>query len=320
MAVYAIGDLQGCYSELQQLLEYIAFDPDQDCLWFAGDLVNRGPDSLTTLRFVKGLGKTAITVLGNHDLHLLALSQGNLKHKANDQTLEPILAAEDRNELLEWLRQRPLMHHDSILGYTIIHAGLPPQWDIDTALKRAGEVETELQGEGYNHFCTHMYGNSPGCWSEQLEGMDRLRFITNCFTRLRYCTVRGELALKEKGPPGSQRYGCLPWFEVPGRASSSARILFGHWSTLGFHQARNTWALDSGCLWGGKLTALKLSATKPPKVIQIQCRGYRVKKNAPEAAGSYGNIISVFLYSRSYPRAHQGRLKWLTSVSLSPVS
>ena len=279
MAVYAIGDVQGCYNELQKLLETIRFDPGKDCLWFAGDLVNRGPDSLATLRFVKGLGGAAVTVLGNHDLHLLALSQGNLKHKASDQTLAPILNAEDRDELLEWLRRTPLMHHDRALDYAVIHAGLPPQWDIDTALKRAQEVEAALRGEGYSYFCTHMYGNEPSSWSERLEGMDRLRFITNCFTRLRYCTLKGDLALKEKGPPGSQRYGCLPWYEVPGRASESARILFGHWSTLGFSQARNTWALDSGCLWGGKLTALKLSKTEAAEVIQVKCKGYRAKKN-----------------------------------------
>ncbi len=278
MAVYAIGDVQGCYNELQKLLETIDFKPGKDRLWFAGDLVNRGPDSLATLRFVKGLGDTAITVLGNHDLHLLALSQGNLRHKTSDQTLEPILSAKDRDELLLWLRTRPLMHQDRKLDFSIIHAGLPPQWDIDTALRLAREVEAVLRGGGYSYFCSHMYGNEPRLWSDRLEGMDRLRFITNCFTRLRYCTMRGELALREKGPPGSQRYGCLPWYEMPGRASDSARILFGHWSTLGFRQARNTWALDSGCLWGGKLTALKLSKKKPPKLVQIKCKGHREKK------------------------------------------
>lgn len=278
MAVYAIGDVQGCYTDLQKLLETIAFNPGKDRLWFAGDLVNRGPDSLATLRFVKSLGKAAVTVLGNHDLHLLALSQGNLKHKSNDLTLEPVLQAKDRVELLNWLRQQPLMHFDRKLDYALIHAGLPPQWDIDTALERAREVETVLRGEGYGYFVTHMYGNEPKYWSEQLQGMDRLRFITNCFTRLRYCTSRGDLALKEKGPPGSQRNGCVPWFEIPGRASDSARILFGHWSTLGFHHARNTWALDSGCLWGGKLTALKLQMNRQPKVIQVPCKGHRLKK------------------------------------------
>ena len=278
MAVYAIGDVQGCYNELQKLLEQIAFNPGKDQLWFSGDLVNRGPDSLATLRFVRSLGNAAVTVLGNHDLHLLALSEGNMKHWANDRSLEPVLNAKYRDDLLMWLRYRPLMHHDSKLDYSIIHAGLPPQWDIDTALMRAREVETVLRGVGYSYFCTHMYGNEPSYWSEQLKGMDRLRFITNCFTRLRYCTVQGDLALKEKGPPGSQRDGYLPWYEVPGRASDADRILFGHWSTLGYHQSRNTWALDSGCLWGGKLTALKLSKAKPVKTIQVKCKGYRAKK------------------------------------------
>ncbi|MCB1761753.1 MAG: symmetrical bis(5'-nucleosyl)-tetraphosphatase [Gammaproteobacteria bacterium] len=280
MAVYAIGDVQGCYNELQKLLDKIEFNPANDRLWFAGDLVNRGPDSLTTLRFVKGLGKTAITVLGNHDLHLLALSQGNFKHRSKDQTLAPILAAKDRDELLDWLRRCPLMHHDKKLGFALIHAGLPPQWDLNTALKRAGEVEKVLRGDGYNYYCTHLYGNNPGHWSEALQGMDRLRFITNCFTRLRYCTIGGEVALGEKGPPGSQSAGYLPWFAVPGRASLATRIIFGHWSTLGFHQAENTWALDSGCLWGGKLTALKLSSSKPPKAIQVSCPGYQIKQGA----------------------------------------
>ena len=170
------------------------------------------------------------------------------------------------------------MHFDRKLDFAVIHAGLPPQWDLNTALARANEVETALRGENYKYFFAHMYGNEPSYWTDRLQGMDRLRFITNCFTRLRYCTVTGNLALKEKGPPGSQREGCLPWFEVPDRASDSTRILFGHWSTLGFHQANNTWALDSGCLWGGKLTALQLKKSKPPKVVQVNCKGYRAKK------------------------------------------
>jgi len=277
MAVYAIGDVQGCYRDLQNLLETISFNPRKDRLWFAGDLVNRGPDSLTTLRFVKGLGETAITVLGNHDLHLLALSRGKLKRKKSDQTLAPILQAKDRVELLEWLRHRPLMHYDKKLNYALIHAGLPPQWDVDTALARAHEVEAVLRGKNFNYFFSHMYGDEPSYWSDHLQGMDRLRFITNCFTRLRYCNLSGRLALDEKGPPGSQRGEFLPWFKVPDRASDSARILFGHWSTLGYHQAHNTWALDSGCLWGGKLTALKLKRTNPVKVVQVKCKGYQQK-------------------------------------------
>ena len=275
MAVYAIGDVQGCYDELQRLLDKIEFDPAQDKLWFAGDLVNRGPHSLETLRFVKGLGKRAITVLGNHDLHLLAISQGNIKHKSKDHTLDPILEAKDREELLHWLRHRPLMHHSEKRGISLIHAGLPPQWDIPTALKCARELEAVLASDDFHDYCHLMYGNEPTHWSEDLEGMDRLRFITNCFTRLRYCDNSGGLALKEKGPPGSQNSAYTPWFEVPGRASGKDKILFGHWSTLGYRHEGNVWALDTGCLWGGKLTALRLSKHMSPTPYQWDCHGYK---------------------------------------------
>ncbi len=273
MAVYAIGDVQGCYDQLRRLLDRVKFDPDCDKLWFAGDIVNRGPQSLQTLRFVRGLGKRAVTVLGNHDLHLLALWQGNMKHQGKNHTLDPILEAQDRDELLDWLRRCPLMHRSEKLGFSLIHAGLPPQWDTQYALARAREVESALQGDRFHDFCLGMYGNRPERWSYQLIGMDRLRFITNCFTRLRYCDSDGNLALKEKGAPGSQQKDLLPWYAVPDRASRNERILFGHWSTLGFQQADNTWALDSGCLWGGKLTAVKLRKGKSPKPFQIDCPG-----------------------------------------------
>jgi bis(5'-nucleosyl)-tetraphosphatase (symmetrical) len=275
MAVYAIGDLQGCYSDLLRLLDKIKFDESKDRLWFAGDLVNRGPDSLSTLRLVRGLGKAALTVLGNHDLHLLAISEGNLKHKGRDNSLQPILQAHDREELLLWLRHCPLMHYDEKLNYSIIHAGLAPQWSLATARSLAQEVETRLRGDGFTDYCMHMYGNKPDRWSDTLTGMGRLRFITNCFTRLRYCDSDGALALRDKGAPGSQSPGNLPWFNMPGRASRRDRILFGHWSTLGYNHTDNTWALDSGCLWGGHLSALKLRRHKPPKLIQVACGQYR---------------------------------------------
>lgn len=280
MAVYAIGDVQGCYDQLRRLLDNISFDPTGDKLWFAGDIVNRGPQSLQTLRFVQGLGPRAITVLGNHDLHLLALSEGNLKHQGKNHTLDPILAAPDREELLHWLRHRPLMHRCAKLGFNLIHAGLPPSWDIPTARALAREVESALRGDGFHDFCLGMYGNRPVCWSDQLRGMDRLRFITNCFTRLRYCDFYGNLALKEKGPPGSQQKSYLPWYAIPDRASRNERILFGHWSTLGYYQGHNSWALDSGCLWGGKLTALKLRKRKPPKLLQLDCPGAQTPASA----------------------------------------
>jgi bis(5'-nucleosyl)-tetraphosphatase (symmetrical) len=273
MATYAIGDIQGCYDELQELLELIEFDPKKDRLWFVGDLVNRGPHSLEVLRFVKGLGYAAITVLGNHDLHLLAVAHHNPMHRDKDHTLGHILEAKDRGELLEWLRQQPLMHHDKELGFSMIHAGLPPQWDIPTALARAGELEAVLRGPGFHDFLHDMYGNKPSRWSDELEGMDRLRFITNCFTRLRYCTPEGKLKLKEKGAPGSQPEGYLPWFKVPKRASRHDRIIFGHWSTLGYRAKNNIWSIDSGCLWGASLTALRLGEN--PEPIHLNCPGAR---------------------------------------------
>jgi bis(5'-nucleosyl)-tetraphosphatase (symmetrical) len=198
VAVYAIGDIQGCFHELQHLLTQLRFDPAQDRLWFAGDLVNRGPHSLETLRFVRNLGPAALTVLGNHDLHLLAVASVPSKLKAKD-TLHPILDATDRDELLDWLRHQPLLHHDTDLGYTLVHAGLPPQWDLKQAQQCAHEVETQLRSANYADFFSHMYGDEPTQWSDTLTRWDRLRFITNCFTRLRYCDAEGHLALSYKG-------------------------------------------------------------------------------------------------------------------------
>lgn len=273
MATYAIGDVQGCYDELMRLLEQIDFDPAKDKLWFAGDLVNRGPHSLEVLRFVKGLGKRAITVLGNHDLHLLAISEGNIRHKSKDHTLDSILQAKDRDELLLWLRHQPLMHHSRKHNFSMIHAGLPPQWDIPSALGYARELEKVLQGDGFHEFCVNMYGNEPSAWSDKLKGIERLRFITNCFTRMRFCNRSGNLALQEKGSPGKQGSKIIPWFTLPNRASRKDRIIFGHWSTLGYLAQDNIWALDTGCLWGGELTALKLRKDKPPRPSQVKCPG-----------------------------------------------
>ncbi len=272
MATYAIGDVQGCYDELQRLLDQIRFEPTRDQLWFVGDLVNRGRQSLQVLRFVRQLGNRAKCVLGNHDLHLLALSQGNRK-PFRDDTLRDILQAPDRDELIDWLRRRPLLHFSRKRDLNMLHAGLPPQWDMATARERAKEVEAVLRGADFHEFCLHMYGDEPRRWSDTLDGLPRLRFITNCFTRLRYCTANGKLGLKYKGPPGTQKKGYLPWFRVPGRASSPAKILCGHWSTLGLRAEHNVWALDSGCLWGGKLTALHLGTQFRP--LQLPCPGAR---------------------------------------------
>ncbi len=272
MAVYAIGDIQGCLDELQQLLEKIRFDPAQDYLWFVGDLVNRGPKSLQTLKFIRSLRGHAITVLGNHDLHLLALAEGDGRYTAKDDTLAPILQSKERDELLYWLRHRPLLHHDATLGYTLIHAGLPPQWTIEQAQRYAHELESTLQGPDYRSFLAVMYGNKPKKWKDSLSGTDRLRFITNCFTRLRFCNTEGKLNMKHKGEIGSQPEELHPWFRIHNRASRHDRILFGHWSTLQTRCESNVYALDTGCLWGGELSALQIDV-EPPVWHTLECKG-----------------------------------------------
>ena len=269
MAVYAIGDVQGCYDELRRLLDALSFDPARDRVWLVGDLVNRGPHSAPVLRYVRSLGEAAVTVLGNHDMHLLALSQGNLR-KAGEGQLDDVLHAPDGPELIEWLRRRPFLHSEPELRFTMVHAGLPPQWDLATAAALARELESVVAGDGLREFAHEMYGNKPERWSDGHTGLDRLRFITNCFTRLRFCAPDGTLNLKPKGPPGSQPKGFLPWFEVPKRRSAGERILFGHWSMLGYVARNNVWALDTGCLWGGRLTALRIDVD-PPQPFHLQC-------------------------------------------------
>lgn len=276
MAVYAIGDVQGCFEQLQALLDKIAFDATHDTLWFAGDLVNRGPDSLATLRYIKALGKRAICVLGNHDLHLLAIAAGQFSAKKKD-TLAAILSAPDRAELLDWLRHRPLLHHDPALGYTMLHAGLPPQWSISQCKTYAGEVEQVLQSADADSFFANMYGDEPTEWSEHLTGWSRLRYITNCLTRLRYCDQQGALALAYKGPPGSQPVQYQPWFNWPERASREAKIIFGHWSTLPPVDSSNLFAIDTGCIWGGQLSALRIDQD-PATLTAYQCPQIRPPK------------------------------------------
>lgn len=278
MAVYAIGDVQGCYAPLRQLLKSLHFDSARDRLWFTGDLVNRGPQSLEVLRFVKALGPPAVCALGNHDLHLLAVAVGAAKRKKLD-TLDAILSAPDRDELLYWLRSRPLLHHDADLGYTLIHAGLLPPWDLAQAQRLAQEVESVLRGDGYQEFFHHMYGDLPDHWNENLHGFDRLRVIVNAFTRLRYCDLDGNLDLRPKGPPGSQPPDLLPWFEVPVRRSRELKIIFGHWSALGLWQGDGVIGLDSGCLWGRSLSAVRLD-TEPVEFFSVACDPHR----APHAA------------------------------------
>jgi bis(5'-nucleosyl)-tetraphosphatase (symmetrical) len=270
--LYAIGDLQGCYSELRRLLDALAFEPGRDRLWFTGDLVNRGPESLACLRFVRDLGAAAVSVLGNHDLHLLAVAADPARRRRGDESLDAVLQAPDRDELLDWLRRQPLLHHDPGHAITMVHAGLPPEWDLHTARACAAEVEAVLQGEDYAEFFRHMYGDQPRRWDPALTGWPRLRFTVNCLTRLRYCTPDGRLALEHKGAPDGQCDDVQPWFRVPGRRSRGQRILFGHWSTLGqvAWDEERVWGLDSGCVWGGRLSALRLDP-EPWTLTQLPC-------------------------------------------------
>lgn len=258
MAIYAIGDVQGCYSELCRLLEKIGFDASLDTLWFCGDLVNRGPESLETLRFVKSLGSSAVTVLGNHDLHLLALHHG--VNKVRDTScLSKILESPDRGELLDWLQQRPLLHYDDIQNTVLVHAGIHPAWGLSKARKLAGEVETALRGEKAAKFLRKMYGNKPAVWSDDLDGARRLRFITNVFTRMRYFRTSQELDFAANGSPRKYlRSRLTPWYEMKARLRDDIRVLFGHWSTLPVGCYGRFFALDGGCVWGGHMVALRI--------------------------------------------------------------
>jgi bis(5'-nucleosyl)-tetraphosphatase (symmetrical) len=241
-------------------------------LWFVGDLVNRGPKSLETLRFVRALGANATVVLGNHDLHLLALAYGSRRKPKDGDTLEEILEAPDREQLLEWLLGRPLAVFDEPRGDFLVHAGLVPEWTPRFAAKLAREVEAVLRDDARTLFDA-MYGNKPDKWSEGLRGMDRLRFVINVFTRMRFCRRDGTVDLKMKGKPGEQPEEFLPWFDVPERQSREVRVVCGHWSTLGFRKRRDLLALDTGCVWGGALTAINLDADGEP--VQLPCGGHQ---------------------------------------------
>jgi bis(5'-nucleosyl)-tetraphosphatase (symmetrical) len=272
MATYAIGDVQGCYEELKTLLNQIKFNSDRDQLWFCGDLVNRGPKSLETLRFIRALEANAITVLGNHDLHLLATAFHHRKPGKKD-TLDAILVADDSDQLIDWLRGQHLAYSENDI--TIVHAGIHPRWSIKKTMKLAREMEMLLQGDKHITFYKHMYGDKPPNWRDDLTGWSRYRFITNILTRLRYCNLDGKPALNAKGPPGSQSKDLYPWYEIPERKSKHDKIIFGHWSTLphaGKKSINNTYALDSGCLWGGALTAMRID-TEPFEYYRLDCPG-----------------------------------------------
>ena len=265
MATYAIGDLQGCFGSLQELLAEIGFSATRDRLWFVGDLVNRGPQSLEILRFVKAMGERAVVVLGNHDLHLLMVAETSAKPHRQD-TLGAILDAVDRDELLAWLRGRPLMHAEG--EYAMVHAGLLPSWDIGKALDLARETELALQGPDWRGLMAHMYGNQPDHWDDSLSGYERLRVIINAMTRLRICTPDGRMEFRHKGGLEDIPAGYVPWFGVPGRRSANATVICGHWSAIGLLAQKNLLALDSGCLWGGCLSAVCL---EDRRIVQVSC-------------------------------------------------
>lgn len=264
MPTYAIGDVQGCFDELKRLLSDVRFDGKKDKLWFVGDLVNRGPKSLEVLRFVKELGSAAVVVLGNHDLHLVTQHEG-FERTRSDDTFQDVLRAPDRKELVDWLRTRPMMHVEG--DYAVVHAGLLPQWSIHQALSLGKEVERALAGSDYREFLRNMYGSKPDEWNDALNGWDRLRVIVNAMTRLRFCTPQGKMDFRAKGkapPPGY-----VAWYE--GRKDKEA-IVCGHWSALGLKLTDKLVAIDSGCVWGGRLTALRL---EDRALYQVPCAGYQ---------------------------------------------
>lgn len=261
MAAYAVGDLQGCLEPLKCLLDHVHFDPLKDQLWLVGDLVNRGPQSLETLRYLYGIRDSVVCVLGNHDLHLLAASRKIDRLKKGD-TLDEILQAPDRDQLLDWLRRQKLMHYDAERNMAMVHAGIPPQWSLKKALKHAREVEETLRDDALIElYLNDMYGNEPAKWNSDLRGVTRLRVITNYFTRMRFCNRDGKLDLKAKEGVETAPPGFAPWFSHKHRKTKAVKIVFGHWAALeGRCEEPGVYALDSGCVWGGALTLLDLDS------------------------------------------------------------
>jgi len=259
VADYAIGDVQGCYDALQRLLEFIDFDQKIDCLWFVGDLVNRGPESLAVLRFIKALPIAPKITLGNHDLHLLASLFGGRPWQGHDDTIHEVMHASDGEELGHWLRKQSILIYSEELNTLMCHAGIAPFWDLSSAQHLAGELEAALSGDNFGEFLEQMYGNLPDVWAENLVGIERLRLITNYFTRMRFCDAQGRLALSYKGSVAEAPGNIFPWYEVPNRKEIEPDIVFGHWAALmGKCPNPKIHAIDTGCLWGGQLTALRL--------------------------------------------------------------
>ena len=270
MATWAIGDVQGCHDELTRLIDKLRFDPANDTLWFCGDLVNRGGQSLAVLRTIKSLGERAIVALGNHDLSLLAVSERKREDQARvNPELREVLFAPDRDELIGWLRTRKLVQVDRGLGYLLVHAGLFPRWTTQQAEEMAREIEDKLHGDGYRRLLKQMFGNKPDLWTPKLRGIDRWRAGINVFTRMRFADVRGRIAFTDKGAPGTQRPGLYPWFEIPGHVKRDLKVVCGHWSTLGRFAGLGVHAIDTGCVWGGWLTAMRLD-TEEPEYVTIK--------------------------------------------------
>ncbi|HEX7342055.1 MAG TPA: symmetrical bis(5'-nucleosyl)-tetraphosphatase [Rhodanobacteraceae bacterium] len=277
MAVYAIGDVQGCYPELQRLLERIAFDPAMDRLWFCGDLVNRGGQSLEVLRLIHSLREVSTITLGNHDLSLLAVAERprEAQERVNPE-LRNVLFADDGELLLDWLRHQKLLHHDATLGWVMVHAGLAPRWTLAQAERAAADVERELAGPDRHRLLKQLFGDRPAVWSPKLTGIERSRATINVLTRMRYCDVRGRIDFEAKGTPGTQKPGLYPWFAVPGMRQRGLRIVCGHWSALGRFSGLGVHALDTGCVWGGQLTALRLD-TPDPIHLSVDAEPHRSK-------------------------------------------
>ncbi len=269
MATYAIGDVQGCYTSLQRLTQTVRFDPQQDRLWFVGDLVNRGPDSLHVLRYIKNLGPAAITVLGNHDLFLLAVASGVTTLRRSD-TLAQVLAAPDCDELLAWLRQQPLLHREG--DCVLVHAGLLPQWTVEEAQQLAKEAETALRGDQFAATLRALHPNGHLQWAPELVGPIRYASIMKVLTRLRTCSVSGVMESSFSGPPELTPKGFHPWFNIPFRRNGTATMVYGHWAAMGLHLTPNLLALDSGCVYGRQLTAVRL---EDRRVFQVTCEGTR---------------------------------------------
>ncbi|MET0681104.1 MAG: symmetrical bis(5'-nucleosyl)-tetraphosphatase [Burkholderiales bacterium] len=265
MATYAIGDVQGCLEPLERLLGEIGFARARDRLWFVGDLVNRGPDSAAVVRFVRDLGERVVVVQGNHDLHLLALAAGHAKRRVDD-TFDDLLGAPDRDDLLDWLRFRPMLHVED--DHVMVHAGLLPSWSVEKARDLAAEVDAELRAKRYRLFLAELYGSKPDAWDDRLRGMDRLRVIVNAMTRMRFCTADGVMDFRAKGEVEKAPPGFMPWFDVPARKTRGVPVICGHWSALGLRLTPDVLALDTGCVWGGALTAVRL---EDRRLFQAAC-------------------------------------------------